>query len=78
MLSGLKRPLPVLNDPDYPRPRISTDSTTLFMAAARFDEITQHFSLLGFVDKRERMMIDGVNWISRFIPRVYLPTGKPG
>jgi hypothetical protein len=78
MLSGLKRPLPVLNDADYPRPRISADGTTLFMAAARFDEITQHFSLLGFVDKPERMMIDGVNWISRFIPRVYLPTGKPG
>jgi hypothetical protein len=78
MLSGLKRPLPVLNDPDYPRPRVSADGTTLFMAAARLDEITQHFSLLGFVDKPERMMIDGVNWISRVIPRVYLPTRKPG
>jgi hypothetical protein len=78
MLSDLKRPLPVLNDPDYPRPRISADGTTLFMAAARFDKITQHFSLLGFVDKPERMMINGVNWISRFISRVYLPTGKPG
>lgn len=78
MLSDLRRPLSVSKDSGGPRPRISADGTTLFMTAARWDEISHHYSPPGFTDNPERSLIDGVNWISRLIPRVYVPTGKPG
>ena len=78
MLSDSRRPLSVSKDSGCPRPRISADGTTLFMTAARWDEIIQHYSPPGFADNPERRMIDGVNWISRLVPRVYVPTGKPG
>jgi hypothetical protein len=79
MLSNSKRPLSVRKDSETPRPRISADGTTLFLTAANLDEITQCLSLTGFMPTDDDPQImDIVDWIAQFLPRVYLGTGAPG